>query len=141
MRFRMVVKHKDGGEPWNEDEDRLEIESMDEAQVWAKETVDHFNATLRPYEKLRELISVEFLGDESRHHDWEKTNLITIVLPNDDSYDTAQCMSCGITGKRWGLSQSVTLDKEFSAYGYQSCIQAKVLLERKAIKRKRKLDG
>ena len=133
MKFRMIVKYKDSdAPPWNEDQDRPEIMSMEDAQAWSKAIIERFNDTLRPHENPRELVGVEDLHDaESEKHVWRKTNLVTIMGEHFGHWDTMECENCGITGKRHGLGDhGVGRDPEFKAPGYASCRQAKVLLER-----------
>jgi hypothetical protein len=132
----MIVKYKDiNSPPWNEDEDKPYIENMEDAQVWAEETIKDFNNTLRPYEKPRELVSVEHLDDESSKHSWAKTS-ITTIIDRHGTYDEIECTKCSITGKRHGLT-NISRDPEYKAHGYSDCKQAKILLERRRKRREK----
>ena len=142
MKFRLVVTDA-RGEEWFEDEDRGNIHSIEEAKVWAKETIAMFNRTLRPHEIERTVVRVEELKEvtesmaEASSHDWEKTNLVTIINEYFGSHDTVKCRICGITGKRFGLGLNVARDREFKAPGYGRCDNAVKLLERRAARREK----
>jgi len=84
--------------------------------------VNRYNATLRPYEIPRVLLCSEVIG-ESTKHEWEKTNLVTIMNKSGvGSYDTMRCIKCGITGKRHGLGQrGVERDIQYSGDRYKEC--------------------
>lgn len=137
MKFRMIVKYRDDDSPpWNEDEDRSEIENMEDAQTWSEETIVKFNRFLRSHEIPRELVRVEHLDDESSKHSWTKTS-ITTIMDRRGTYDEVKCNNCGITGKRHGLT-NIIRDPEYKAWGYGDCKQAKVLLERRRKMREKK---
>lgn len=139
MKFRMIVTDERGKE-WSEDEDRVAIESLDEAEAWAKETVKSFNDTLRPHETPRKIVRVELPPDgdtETEQHDWDKTSLTTVKSKYFGMHDIMKCRSCGITGKRFGLGPHVRIDNDFKAAGFLSCKQAKVLMARRAEKRRK----
>jgi len=86
-----------------------------------EETIEYFNATLRPGERRRKLIGASVIQDEKhRPHEWVKTNLVTI-LDRDKTYDTYKCENCGITGKRYGLGSRVVIDKRFKGEKYKFC--------------------
>lgn len=147
MKFRMIVKYRDeDAPPWNEDEDRPDITSIEDAKAWAEYTVASFNNAIRPHEKPRELVGVEDLDDGEGStkkfrsmHNWQKTNLVTIMGKYFGSHDTMECENCGITGKRHGIGDhGVIHDPEFKAPGYASCSQAKILLERRHKMREKK---
>lgn len=57
----------------------------------------------------RRLISSRVAGPSFKHK-WEKTNLVTL-MGKGGMYDTARCINCGATSKRFGLSKH-TVDKE-----------------------------
>ena len=132
MRFVIHVKHI--GEPdesaWVETYDK----PCSDPTAWARETIDRFNATLKPYEKAREVVRAERLGDSPVAHHWMKTNLVTIAQ-RERMYDTYKCIGCGITGKRYGLSEMVALDEEYKAKVYQHCDTAIAHLQKKQSKR------
>ena len=135
MKFRMIITDE-RGEEWNEDEDRVNITTIEMAQVWAETTIKEFNAYLRPHELPRTLVRVEHLDDESSKHDWLKASLTTIADPRGGTYDEIICLECEITGRRYGLT-SIQRDPEFKAYGYGDCKQAKILLERRRKRREK----
>jgi len=138
MKFRLIVKDE-SREPWHEDYDKSHINDLSEAEAWAKDTIERFNATLQPHETPREVVRVEVLDLEGDDHSWVKTNIVTII-DSKGNYDTVECASCGITGRRHGLGLSgIRRDRKFKALGYDSCKQAKVLLARRE-KRAIRLD-
>ena len=67
----------------------------------------------------RRLIRVEAAPDAPIAHDWKKTNLVTILAGG--AHDTYRCMHCGITGKRFGLSETITRDRKWRAAKYARC--------------------
>ncbi|MNO15499.1 hypothetical protein D3C76_51650 [compost metagenome] len=95
--------------------------SHNDPEEWDKNLIDHFNATLHPGERARELVGVEILdGSEAiKNHVWRKVNAITIVR-GGQSYDKVRCELCGITGKRFGLS-GITRDSKYKAKKYIKC--------------------
>ncbi|MCY9738144.1 hypothetical protein M5X17_31115 [Paenibacillus alvei] len=113
----MKVKKIGSDVVWNEEYDNCPAEPY----VWAKAIIDNFNATLREGEALRELVDVVVLNEDTViEHEWEKTNLFTIVR-GTKNYDTMQCKCCGVTGKRFGLSDVVTRDSKYKAKKYDKC--------------------
>jgi len=118
MKFRIKVNDIDGVAS----DARWETYDKDitDPKKWAIETLRKFNATLKPYEKARRLLEVEILERYSKtKHNWEKTNLVTIMKAAG-GYDTYKCRQCGITGKRHGL-QRITIDSRWKAEVYQNC--------------------
>ena len=138
MRFRLIVTDE-RGEEWTEDEDRADINNMDDATAWAVEIMQRFNDTLRPHERARTLVRVEPLpdgeGETGATHDWEKTNLVTVMHKYFGSHDTMKCKNCGITGKRFGLGPQVAIDSDFKAAGFLDCARAYTLMERRRKKK------
>lgn len=120
MKFILVVQHSEGGEAWEEHYDIAAIDSLEKAQAWAQSTIQKFNDTLRPHEKSRKIVSVALAGKSDKHL-WHKTNLMTISDPRLGLYDTMKCENCGITGKRFGVSEAVKLDSKFRAKKYRLC--------------------
>ena len=134
MKFKMIVSYKGSKDTWEEVEDQ----QVEDAHAWSVECIQQFNNTLQPGEKARELHSVEILDvDSKKDHDWEKTNLVTII-EGKRIYDTHKCRSCGITAKRFGLGD-IVLDWNFKAKVYQRCDTSKKHLEKKALKER--VDG
>ncbi|MNO23003.1 hypothetical protein D3C76_127940 [compost metagenome] len=95
--------------------------SHNDPKAWAQDLIDRFNATLHPGEKARELVSVEIIDTKEafKNHVWRKVNAVTIVR-GGQSYDKVRCELCGITGKRFGLSD-ITRDSEYKAKKYIKC--------------------
>ncbi len=122
MRFRVRLKHE--GDPdsaaWAEE---YEKDTAD-PKKWARDTVDWFNSTRRHGERARILVSVQKLSGWEREHDWQKINLVTIS-DRRGIYDVVACRRCGVMGKRYGLSGSVTRDPKFKAKVYQRCDMAR----------------
>lgn len=120
---------------WTEDYNHDEVVSNADAEAMGKAFIERFNSTLRPHEKEREFISAE-ISEESTadlKHNWSKTNAFTIS-DRTGNYDKMQCKQCGITGKRFGISSTVTRDNNFKARGFEFCDTAKVLLEKRKAK-------
>jgi hypothetical protein len=128
MRFTIYVKEAGTDEePWAEEYDKPVADPV----TWAKETVERFNNTQPAGAPLRVLIGVRILDGPSREHNWEKTNLVTLQqYQGTMPYDTARCTVCGVTGKRYGLSSTITLDSKFKAKVYRRCDTAKAHLEK-----------
>jgi hypothetical protein len=116
MKFIVYVSDERHEEPWTEEYDK----EVEDPQKWAEDTISTFNANLRPGEYLRRLERVEVTGPSTKRHTWHKTNLITIRA-RGQFYDTYVCTYCGITGKRHGLSDGVTIDYKYKAKKYQTC--------------------
>jgi len=57
-------------------------------------------------------------------HKWEKVNLVTID-GKDGMYDKYRCTRCGITGKRFGLSNTIRRDKRYADSKYEFCQKKK----------------
>jgi len=109
-------------ESWNED--HWFSDNREEAQADAEAMIASFNRTLRPSEKPRKLlllVEAEPAPAKLPAHQWEKTNLFT-KRHGSRYYDTYRCRKCGVTGKRYGLGGSVTLDSKYRAKKYQHCI-------------------
>ena len=92
--------------------------------AWAQELVTRFNAGLRPGEMPRHVVKTEvadLVGDVKIEHQWEKTNLVTIVK-GQRMYDTARCAVCGITAKRYGVG-GYERDPKFRSAKYEWCLE------------------
>lgn len=136
MQFTIKVRNDRDGREWNEEYNKPEVCNQATAEKKGRELVAYFNDTLRPHESSRTFLFATF-GDGSalQSHDWQKSNLVTIMGKRGSSHDTAKCSRCGITGKRFGLGNDVVRDSKFKAKGYASCDTAQVLLARRAHKR------
>lgn len=89
----------------------------------AKAIIDYFNKTLRPGERPRVLLEVNILDGEDNSkmpHDWEKTNLVTVVH-GGSSFDTYRCTRCKITGKRRGFDSGIVRDGKYRYKKYDYC--------------------
>lgn len=135
MNYRAFIKHdgKDDASAWSEDYSYSYIETLGEAEQQARRFVDDFNASLRPGEKRRVFVRVEEIAEEvnlDERHEWRKTNLMTLASPHG-RHDTMKCEVCGITGKRYGISESVTLDSQYRAKAFTHCDTARALLAKR----------
>jgi hypothetical protein len=118
MRLRLTVKGK-VDVPWDE---FYEVDTTEPAK-WAKELVAQFNATRRPGEAERKLLAlgiVRSAPEGARAHDWEKSCLVT-QCKGGLLFDTMHCKHCGITGRRYGLGGSVTIDRKYDKPVYRDC--------------------
>lgn len=134
MKFKIFVRNagtetSQPSKPWEEDYDYPEVETAEQARQTAEAMISNWNATLRPFDKPRELVSVEFEEEESDVHNWEKQNLYTVMDKRLGHHDVMRCKSCGVTGKRFGLGTQVKLDAKYRAKAYQTCTGAKSFLE------------
>lgn len=121
MRFVITVRHKDDEESWDEDFDKPHVQSLEEAHVWAAQTVQRFNDSLRYKEKARVLLDVKLdIQPESEVHDFEKVNIVTILDSRLGTFDILRCKFCGVTGKRFGLT-NFKIDRKFRARKWQKC--------------------
>lgn len=120
MKFNILVRYP-GGEPWKEDYNRPDVLTLEQARVWGMNLIHRFNDTLQSGERAREYVGVEEDPDSDAvtPHEWHKTNLVTIIKGHS-AYDTAICLRCNVTGKRFGLG-GVTIDPKYKAKKYQSC--------------------
>lgn len=93
MIFKVRVKNigAPDGESWWESHDKPEVHTEAQAQQWAVNTIGHFNQTLRPGEKPREVVRVWCFGD-SEAHTWTKISLVT----EPGGFDRMQCGKCGV---------------------------------------------
>lgn len=118
-KIQIEVKKEGSDSTWTED---YTIDHKDPTE-WATDTIYQFNRTRKPGEKPRELVAVTILnpdGTPKRDHDWEKSNLFTVIRGNQN-YDTVKCTICGITGKRFGMSSTIKIDSKYRAKKYESC--------------------
>jgi hypothetical protein len=98
------------------------------AEQHGRAIVDHFNDTLKPYEKAREFVGViepmteNFVKNPNAVdapkvvqmlHQWTKTSLVT----ERGGYDRMTCEVCGAKGKRYGMGQfGVKADRKTQEY-------------------------
>ena len=57
---------------------------------------------------------------EASGHDWQKSNLVTIVKGHA-LYDQYQCTKCGITARRLGVRWPPVRDAKYKAKVYENC--------------------
>lgn len=109
MRFKMKVRSTKTGNTWWEEVNKPCTDSRREAE----RIIAYFNATLTPNESPRELVAVrELLGEEKSTHQWEKQNAIT-KMEKGIIFDVYKCVRCGVTGKRFNLSEEVRLGPKY----------------------------
>lgn len=118
-KIQIEVKKVGSDATWTEDY----TINHDDPTEWATDIINQFNNSLRSHEHPRELVGVIVLnpnGTPKREHEWEKTNLFTVIRGNRN-YDIAACKHCGITGKRFGMSSTVSRDSKYRAKKYEFC--------------------
>jgi hypothetical protein len=120
MRFTIKVRQKGSAETWDETYDRESVCNEAAATRFGREVIANFNNGLRSKEKPREFVSAEILGAGALQHQWEKQNAFTQV-GRGTNYDVMRCTRCGITGKRYGLSETITRDLLFQALKWKEC--------------------
>jgi hypothetical protein len=118
MKFR--IKYSDGAHDQWEDYNK----NVPDPEVWAKDTIEYFNSTLRPGEKPRTLLAVEIQDTRQLQHEWVKRTDGMSVLYRGGCVDNYYCEVCGITGKRTGLSTIIVRDYKWRAKKYELCIAA-----------------
>ena len=128
MKFKIQTITEGSEEPdWEE-----YTKNIDDPQAWAEEIVNDFNRTLRPGERPRTLLKVEILEEEPIEHSWVKRTDGQSKRVRGRIADLMYCRNCGITGKRYGLSETITIDSKYRAKVYQRCDTAKEHLRKKA---------
>ena len=128
MKFKIKCDYQVGeSSPWWEEYS----ENITNADVWAKRTIDHFNATLRPGERPRMLLAVDIIesGNE-KLHEWSKLTVGMSVQFRGQTCDLMRCKKCGITGKRFGLKSSITVDSKYRKKVFRECDSALKELKR-----------
>jgi hypothetical protein len=111
------IQVKSGTMEWSEDVFDHNVVDDATAQAAAKGLIERFN-DLEKWRYgadagLRELLSCRFVGDlVPTPHQWEKTNAVTRVRANGQSFDTYRCQQCRITGRRFGLGGSIVRDDD-----------------------------
>ena len=129
MKFKILVNHKDADirTAWYETYNEL----TENPEQWAKDTIEHFNATLRPGEKKRVLLDVIIIEvGNAKLHDWDKTIKGMSNIYRGRVYDAMYCKKCGITGKRFGLSHRVKIDSKYKKKVFRDCDTAKNYLDK-----------
>ena len=121
MKFKIQVKqigNSSRSSSWWEEYEK----DTDDPHKWAKETLESFNASLRPGESARELLNVEIVeGNNDALHNWDKDVKAMSAEFRGRMYDGMYCTKCGITGKRFGLSPRVTIDSKFRKKVFRRC--------------------
>lgn len=134
MKIKMTVKMINTGNIFDEEYD---IENTNIPQEYVNQLISNFNRTLRPMESPRELVNVEIIENESEviyKHAFVKQNLYTISS-NNGTYDIVKCERCGVTGKRYGLT-NIKRDAKYKAKIYDTCNGAIKQIEKlKALKK------
>ena len=120
MKFKILVKTD--SEQWWEEYDK----NTTNPNKWAIETIQHFNATLKPHEKFRSLVDVQIIDESNNQHSWVKRTDGMSVNFRGSIVDLMRCENCGITGKRIGLSGFVKVDSKYKKKAYLRCDTAKI---------------
>ena len=96
---------------------------IQDPEEWAKSTIEYFNGTLRPGESKRKLLKVEMIDTHSsdKQHKWIKSVTGMSASFRGRVVDLMFCDRCGITGKRYGLSSTVTVDSKYRSKAYREC--------------------
>ena len=131
------IRVKDSRAEWREKFNKPEVVDQATAESVGRGLVQYYNDTLRPGERPRTFLgaSLTSTGEVRESHEWEKTNSFTI-MERGRPFDTAQCVKCGVTAKRFGLGEP-TLDPQFRAQAFRYCDTARALLAKRAVKAKR----
>jgi len=119
VKAKIKNKGSDDASAWIE---KLDVNSEKTAKQDVENIVERFNNGLRTGELPRELVCImtEEGSTPSMKHIWRKTNLVTLTK-GLSIYDTYSCSACGITGKRYGLSEDIVRDKKYAAKKYSKC--------------------
>jgi hypothetical protein len=85
---------------------------------------NHFGQNQRQYlyhvEKNSRENKMRNINLKNTDHKFEKTNLITITK-GGKIYDEMKCSGCGLTGKRYGITDYVSIDGRISEYNSLNC--------------------
>jgi hypothetical protein len=140
VRVAILTVQAEDGESWTEryveSDGQRTFKPGEDVQRWAERTIDYFNATLRNGERRRTLVKVEIEEPKKadvQNHAWAKTNLVTLSGARG-YHDTVSCANCGITAKRYGLT-NIVLDAEYRAKAFKTCTGAKALLAKREAKK------
>ena len=129
MKKLIMLVSDDRGE-WEEKYDDSDFGSQDPHE-WARETVERFNASLRPHELPRKVEQTEVIDlDDVVQHRWVKMSLSTQYF-RGHMVDYHRCEICGVTGKRFGLSSTIKRDSKFRAKVYDRCDTALAHIKKK----------
>ena len=130
MRFRIKCCNKGNQDKWWWEDYEKDIDDPDS---WGKAIVNYYNSTLKPMEKEREYLGFEILGDvkSEEFHDWVKRTDGMSVMFRGKVTDLVYCRKCGITGKRFGLRETVKIDSAFAKKAYQKCNLAQKEMQKK----------
>ncbi len=111
----MLLKSERGA--WKEEINDYTIDTAT-AFSHATDMIAQFNNSLRPGETRRDLLLVRTkftsVSNEGLKHLWEKWGAVT----QQGGFDTYKCKICGATGKRFGLSDSIIIDKKYKKLIY-----------------------
>lgn len=120
MKFKIHVTTEDdatGEKAWWETYE----EETDDPKRWGEGIIEYFNSSLRPHEKPRKFLGVEVIDDHSiKEHKWVKISAAT-QLERGRNFDRMECERCGVTGKRFGLQGSTTIDSKFRRVAFKRC--------------------
>lgn len=116
MKFRAKIRIKGTGcWHWETFE-----ENTDDPRQYILDLMEQFNAGLKPEERAREYGGMIRILDRAREHDWEKTNLVTI-LKRGRMYDAYRCRNCPVTSKRYGIGGHFVRDGKYKGEKYERC--------------------
>lgn len=124
IRFKLYWKH-----PGQADKDataETHEQITTDPEKWSKDILAWFNSTLRPHETKREFVRCEIIGEvPPAEHKWFKVTAMTKVMVGSQRhgsvYDAMQCQRCGVTGKRFGVSEYVKLDSKWRKPVFKRC--------------------
>ncbi len=124
IKFYLFWKHP--GEPDSKARKETYEQITMDSEQWCRDIVDWFNSTLRPHETMRVFVRCQIVGEvPPAEHKWFKATAMTkrmIGGPRSDQiYDAMQCERCGVTGKRYGLSEFVKLDSKWRKAAFKRC--------------------
>lgn len=125
MKFKILLRTKSGKE-------RSETydEDITDPIKWAENTINYFNRTLKPGEESVILINVEILDDRNdKYHRWVKQNCTSVNFKGS-IVDLFKCERCGLTGKKYGLAGTVTIDSKYNKKVFRECHTAKKEMEK-----------
>ncbi len=118
MKFRIKVAKKESPQDfwWEE-----YTKNIDDPHQWGREIIEYYNNTrISENDPERVFLDAEVLNEIASTHKWEKINLITQTR-GGCSFDRYLCLSCGITGKRFGISEKIQRDAKYKAKVYSRC--------------------